>query len=287
MQGVPNWARHVRPADVEVDASTDELARQLLDELAVPVLLDGHLAPEQIALVGVREIAAGHQVDGALWLAIGSYRYHQETREAVIRGRRRLRYAADQRARERLRGAGATRRSIAIARLASSRELVALDARVYGRGEAEKALQEQLTALGKTTPIERESLRDALWELRPSAAAVEGSRYPRLVEAFHQPPGRRLPRRRARRAPGDLPRADADRVAAGRRGSVDAQLLRALGLRLGRRSVPVAAPGDGGRAGVVAAADARQRGGGPGDGAVGRDPHRAGSRAWPSSRTRA
>ena len=66
------------------------------------------------------------------------------------------------------------------------RELTALDARVYGRGEAEKALQEQLTALGKTTPIERESLRDALWELRPSTAAVEGSRYPQLVEAFHQ-----------------------------------------------------------------------------------------------------
>ena len=87
MQGVPNWAKHVRPADVEVDATTDTLARQLLDELRGPLLLDGHLPAEQIALVGVREIAAGHQVDGALWLAIGSYRYHQETREAVIRGR--------------------------------------------------------------------------------------------------------------------------------------------------------------------------------------------------------
>ena len=76
-EGVPNWAKHVRPADVEVDATTDKLARQLLDELRA-LLLDGHLPAEQIALVGVREIAAGHQVDGALWLAIGSYRYHQE-----------------------------------------------------------------------------------------------------------------------------------------------------------------------------------------------------------------
>src|SRR6185369_12318109 len=66
------------------------------------------------------------------------------------------------------------------------RELAVLDGRVYGRGEAEKALQEQLTALGKTTPIERESLRDALWELRPSMAAVEASRYPQLVAAFHR-----------------------------------------------------------------------------------------------------
>ena len=43
-----------------------------------------------------------------------------------------------------------------------------------------------MTALGKTTPIETESLRDALWELRPGTAAVEGSRYPQLVAAFHQ-----------------------------------------------------------------------------------------------------
>lgn len=185
MQGVPNWAKHVRPADVEVDATTDKLARQLLDELRGPLLLDGHLPAEQIALVGVREIAAGHQVDGALWLAIGSYRYHQETREAVIRGR-----AGFEELPINVRPkAYAELVHAEIERYGSfdfDRELAVLDGRVYGRGEAETALQEQLTALGKTTPIERESLRDALWELRPGTAAVAGSRYPQLVAAFHQ-----------------------------------------------------------------------------------------------------
>ena len=185
MGGVPLWARHVNPAGVEVDAATDQLARQLVDELERPHLVDGHLAAEQIALVGVREISAGHPVDGALWLAIGSYRYHQETREAVTRGR-----AGFNDLPPNIRAKAYTDLVDAeIDRYSSfgfNRELIALDARVYGRGESEKALQEQLTALGKTTPIERESLRDALWELRPSRAVVEGSHYPALVEGFHQ-----------------------------------------------------------------------------------------------------
>ena len=87
MQGVPNWAKHVRPADVAVDVATDEVARQLLEELELPGLLDGHLAGEQIALVGVREIAAGHSVDGALWLAIGSYRAPYAARASSVLGR--------------------------------------------------------------------------------------------------------------------------------------------------------------------------------------------------------
>ena len=185
MGGVPDWAKHVRPAGVEVAATTDQLSWQLVNELQHPRLIDGHLAAEQIALVGVREIAAGHPVDGALWLAIGSYRYHQETREAVVRGRAGFQ---DLPVNVRVR-AYAELVNAEIDRYSSfgfDRELTALDARVYGRGEAEKALQEQLTALGKTTPIERESLRDALWELRPSTAVVEGSHYPQLVEEFHQ-----------------------------------------------------------------------------------------------------
>ncbi len=185
MQGVPDWAKHVRPADVEVDAATDQIAQTLLRELAWPNLPDGHLAAEQIALVGVREIAAGHQVDGALWLSIGSYRYHQETREAVLRGRAGV---DDLPSNVRVK-AYIELVHTEIDRYSSlgfNREITTLDARVYGRGEIEKALQEQLTALGKTTPIERESLRDALWELRPSTSAIEGSRYPRLVDAFHR-----------------------------------------------------------------------------------------------------
>jgi len=183
--GVPSWAKHVRPADVEADAATDEILRTLVEELAQRDLPDGHLAPEQIALVGLREIAAGHQVDGALWLAVGSYRYHQQTRLAVMRGRAGL-DALPPNVRVKAYVQLVHDEIDRFSSLGFGREIAALDARVHGRGEVEKALQEQLTALGKTTPIEREALRDALWELRPSTAAVEGSRYPRLVEAFHR-----------------------------------------------------------------------------------------------------
>ncbi len=61
-----------------------------------------------------------------------------------------------------------------------------LEARAYGQSETEAALQQQLTTLGKTTEIERESLRDALWQLQPAPAVTSSpTRYPELAAAFH------------------------------------------------------------------------------------------------------
>ena len=64
-------------------------------------------------------------------------------------------------------------------------ELEAIQARMLGRSEVETAMQEQLTGLGKTSPVDRESLRDVLAELRPNAVpAAEVTHYPGLVDAF-------------------------------------------------------------------------------------------------------
>ncbi len=53
----------------------------------------------------------------------------------------------------------------------------------------------------------------------PEHGGGRGVALPAAGRGVSSATGRRLPRRRARRAPGDLPRADADRGAAGRRGS--------------------------------------------------------------------
>src|SRR4029077_12148268 len=39
---------------------------------------------------------------------------------------------------------------------------------------------------GKTTPMEQESLRDALWQMRPGAAELAAPRYAALADAFHR-----------------------------------------------------------------------------------------------------
>jgi hypothetical protein len=182
-EGVPEWAMHVRPGHVDPDSATDTVAGTLLRELKDfgHHLPDGHLAPEEIASVALREIADGHQADAALWLAMASYRYHQEAFEAI----RKTRTAQVPRGVNMKAYANLIRNELErYNHLNFDNELSALRARVYGRTEVEKALQEQVAVLGKTTAIEREALRDALWELRPSAAAAEASRYPLLVEAF-------------------------------------------------------------------------------------------------------
>src|SRR4029077_11506820 len=58
--------------------------------------------------------------------------------------------------------------------------------RLHGRDELEIALQEQMTGLGKTNPIDREALRDALSQLRPNANPAAETRYPALAEAFRR-----------------------------------------------------------------------------------------------------
>jgi hypothetical protein len=185
-QGVPEWAMHVRPEPVDPNAQTAAVAQRLLVELQVPTLAADHIAPEQIATVAVREIEQDHQVDAALWLAIASYRYHQETLAAILNGFSgvtRLPPNVRRSAYVDLVKAEAERFS----KMGFQAEVRMLEARAYGQSQTEQALQQQLTTLGKTTEIERESLRDALWQLQPAPAVTNRpTQYPELATAFRK-----------------------------------------------------------------------------------------------------
>ena len=175
---------HVQPRRLG-NATADEVSRELQAELLHAGLRAGHLPPEQMAWFAVGEIEHGHDADAALWLALASYRYHEELVHAVERGYGDGRHLPAN-----------VRRSVYFElvkaeikyylRLNFDDELDTLAARVYGRTEQEKALEAQMTALGRTSPMEREALRDALWQLRPSAAATAPPRYPALVNAFRR-----------------------------------------------------------------------------------------------------
>ncbi len=159
---------------------------QLLAELEQPVPPPEHVAPEQIASVAMSELAQDRLVDASLWLSVASYRYHQEALAAIVNG------------------IGGERTLPANVRRSAYRELVeaeidryvemgfqnevrALEARAYGQNETERVLQQQLTTLGKTSEIERESLRDALWQLQPAPPVTSApTRYPALAEAFRR-----------------------------------------------------------------------------------------------------
>ena len=185
-QGVPNWAMHVRSDPYDPDATTEKVADRVAREMALASLPVGHVAPEQMAAVAIREIEQGHQVDAALWMAMASYRYHQEAFVAMIQGEAGLRTLPAN-----------VRRSAYIelvdaemdrfTSLGFFRELRKLESRAYGQNETELALQQQLTTLGKTSEIERESLRDALWQMQPAPAVTSSpTRYPALADAFRQ-----------------------------------------------------------------------------------------------------
>jgi hypothetical protein len=182
--GVPDWAQHVRPAPVDHTRTAAETAARLRSELGAAGLGRSHLSAEQIALVAVDELERGHDVDAALWLAMASYRYHQQALHASAAGKAgysELPPGVNVDAYTKL----VVAEVVLFAGLEFNQELGVVSARLHGLGEADSALQEQLASLGKRSPLDRESLRDALRELRPNAgAALEVSRYPDLVQAF-------------------------------------------------------------------------------------------------------
>jgi hypothetical protein len=187
-QGVPDWAMHVRSSPVEPGARTEDVAARLLAEMTHPGLPPNHLSPEQIALVAVQEIERDHQVDAALWLSMASYRYHQEALVAILDG-----YAGERTLPPNVRRSAylelVDTEVDRFVNMGFQHEVAVLEGRAYGRSETEQALQEQLTTLGKTSELDRESMRDALWQLQPAQAVVTaGSRYHSLAAAF----GRRL-----------------------------------------------------------------------------------------------
>jgi HEAT repeats len=184
--GVPTWAMHVRPTTVNTGLDSRTVRANVAWELAQPGLRQGHIAPEQIALVAVEELRARRFADAGLWLSIASYRYHQEALLAGSVGK-----AGFDTLPPGVRVDMYEKLVIAeikgFAHLDFNDEMEIINARMSGRGGVESALQEELTGLGKTSPIDRESLRDVLAELRPNAGpAAEVTRYPELIDAFRR-----------------------------------------------------------------------------------------------------
>lgn len=185
-EGLPTWAMHVRPAPVDAQLDPRAVRAQVVRELEQPQLHQGHVPPEQIALIAVQELREGRLADAGLWLSIASYRYHEEAMLAGVAGEAGLGTLPPY-----VRRDGYVKLVVAeIKRFASlefSDELDVIDARLRGRDEVEAALQEQLVGLGKTSAVDHESLRDVLAELRPKGGgADEITHYPELVDAFRR-----------------------------------------------------------------------------------------------------
>jgi hypothetical protein len=183
-QGVPRWAMHVQPAPPDPAAKAPEVAARLTAELANRTLRPGHLSPEQIALVAVDELERGRLLDAGLWLSIASYRYHQEAIDAAVRGNAGLEtlpYGVPPREYMKLVLAEVRR----FAGLEFHDEVRAIAGRLEGRDEKQLALQQQFASMGKTDPMDQESLHDLWSELRPKTEdAAATSHYPTLAEAF-------------------------------------------------------------------------------------------------------
>jgi hypothetical protein len=184
--GVPTWAMHVRPTPVDARLDSRAVRARVAWELEQPELRQEHVAPEQIALVAVEELRARRFVDAGLWLSIASYRYHQEAMLAGSVGEAGFRTLPPG-----VRVDMYEKLVIAeikgFAHLDFTDEIEVINARMSGRGGVESVLQEELTGLGKTSSIDRESLRDVLTELRPNAGpAGEVTHYPELIDAFRR-----------------------------------------------------------------------------------------------------
>jgi hypothetical protein len=184
--GVPTWAMHVRPTPVDARLDSRAVRARVAWELEQPELRQEHVAPEQIALVAVEELRARRFADAGLWLSIASYRYHQEAMLAGSVGEAGFRTLPPG-----VRVDMYEKLVIAeikgFAHLDFTDEIEVINARMSGRGGVESVLQEELTGLGKTSSIDRESLRDVLTELRPNAGpAGEVTHYPELIDAFRR-----------------------------------------------------------------------------------------------------
>ena len=76
--GIPAWAKYVKTAQVDLDATFEQTAADLVRELQSPEFVDFQMPAEQIALAALRSVGAGHRADAALLLSIASYRYRQQ-----------------------------------------------------------------------------------------------------------------------------------------------------------------------------------------------------------------
>jgi hypothetical protein len=182
--GVPDWARHVQPMPASTAAVTEDVAARVIYELSYDNLGHRHIAPEQMAIVAVRELERGRLVDAGLWLSLASYRYHQEAIEAYVQGEAgagAVPYGVSMRAYRDLVIAEVKR----FAQLDFDDEMRTIAARLRGGDEKEAALEDQLAALGKTDAGDREALRDVWAQVATKhGAATEDVHYDGLASAF-------------------------------------------------------------------------------------------------------
>ena len=177
---------HVRPAPVDAQLDARAVVARVARELEQPQLHQGHVAPEQIALIAVEELREGRLADAGLWLAIASYRYHEEMALAGAAGEGGPAHpAADV--------SGGTMyaklvsRDCRFASLDFVDELEVIDARLRGGARSRPSCRKQLIGLGKTSAVDHESLRDVLSELRPNAGRAGAvTRYPEVVDAYRR-----------------------------------------------------------------------------------------------------
>lgn len=182
--GVPTWAQHVRTMPIDPDFGTADTLQRLIWELSQPNLVEVHLAPERIALLALEQNRQGHTVDAALFLAVASYRYHEETVRAIERGF----YAADHLPVGVRQGPFIELVKEEVHRFGGMNfydELDLLRERLTGQVGTELAMQQQLAELGKAGALDRSALHDALAEWQPkNKKAGSVSQYPALVKAF-------------------------------------------------------------------------------------------------------
>jgi len=74
---LPDWARHIEAATVVAKPNATQVVGRVTAELEKRELPAGYVAPEQIAVVAIRELEAGHDWDASVLLAVASYRYHR------------------------------------------------------------------------------------------------------------------------------------------------------------------------------------------------------------------
>ena len=148
-QGVPAWAMHVQPTRTDPQRGPTTSPAVSRTSSGTRASRTGTSSPEQIAVVAVRELERGRLADAQLWLAVASYRYHQEAIGAADGGDAgfgtAMMYGVSRDAYYKLVLAEVKR----FARLGFNDELSAVEARRLGRDEKERALAQQLASLGE------------------------------------------------------------------------------------------------------------------------------------------
>jgi hypothetical protein len=82
-RGVPAWAMHIKRPLLQTGTNLAQYEELLVAELKYSQLGRNYIPAEQIVILAINEIRAGHGFDAAVLLSLASYRYRQEAIHAV------------------------------------------------------------------------------------------------------------------------------------------------------------------------------------------------------------